>query len=83
MSMNLILTLVLLGGTAVVLGRSIELASLLSRKHWTGHTFQFAGFSLSVAVTSGGAMGTLFGWQYGPVLLLAGIAGWMLFDRRL
>jgi hypothetical protein len=83
MSANILLVLMMLLGTVIVLGRCIELSALLSRKGWMGNPFQFVGFSVSVALTAGGAVGVLFFWGYGQVLLLLGIAGWFYFNRRL
>lgn len=83
MTSNFLITLLMLSAMLVILGRCIELSAVLSRKLWSGHPFRFAAFSVAVALTAGGAVGVLFGWGGGPVLLLLGIGGWMFFDRRL
>lgn len=82
MSANILTVLLMLSGTIVILGRCIELSALLNRKQWSGHRGQFVGFSVSVALTAGGAVGVLFFWGYGQVLLLLGVAGWFVFNRR-
>lgn len=83
MTSNLFVTLLMLSAMLVILGRCIELSAVLSRKLWSGHPFRFAAFSVSVALTAGGAVGVLLGWGVGAALLLLGIGGWMFFDRRL
>lgn len=82
MNINIIILLLLLPATFVILGHSLDLASTLSRKQWVGHPFRFAGFSISIALTAGGAVGVLLGAFYAPALLVLGVAGCMMFDRR-
>jgi hypothetical protein len=80
---NSMLVLLLLAPTMVILWRSIDLASTLSRKLWVGHPGRFAGFAVSIALTAGGAVGVTFGMLSASVLLLLGVSGWMFFDRRM
>lgn len=78
----LLMTLLVLISTVVVMARCISLIAHLNRKLWFDHGYSFGGFSLSIALTGAGAVGVFLGWEYAPVLLLVGIAGWMTFDRR-
>jgi len=80
--MSLLLTLAILASTVVVMMRCITLAAHLNRKLWLDHGLMFGGFSVSIALTAGGAVGVLFGWIHAPTMLVIGIAGWMIFDRR-
>ncbi|OIR10965.1 hypothetical protein GALL_71360 [mine drainage metagenome] len=80
--MNILIFLLVLAATAIVMLRCIELAAHLNRKLWFGHGYTFGGFSISIALTAGGAVGVLVGWPDAPILLLLGIAGWMTFNRR-
>lgn len=80
--MNFILTILMLLATGAVMMRCLSLVSILSHKKWVGHTFEFLGFSIAIALTVGGAFGILLGSNFGAVFLLIGVAGWMVFDRR-
>lgn len=80
--MSIVLTALMLIATSIIMLRGFSLISTLSYKKWTGCTFEFVGFSASIALTMGGAVGILFNHQSGPILLLIGMAGWMFFNRR-
>lgn len=77
--MMLILTLL---AASIVLMRCICVASQLSRKEWGGHPLQFIGLSVSYPLIGGGALGTALGWHHATFILLFGMAGLILFDRR-
>lgn len=81
--MSIFITSLMLLATGIIMLRGFALISTLSHKKWTGCTFEFFGFSTSVAFTMGGAVGILFNHQSGPILLLFGMAGWMFFNRRM
>lgn len=74
--------IVSLGSAIVVLAHVICVAAHLSRKRWQGKQAQFIGLALSYALVAGGAAGVTLSWNPGVPLLLLGIAGWILFDRR-
>lgn len=80
--MNLVLTVLMLVATGAVAMRCLSLVSILSHKKWVGHTVEFIGFSVAIALTVGGAFGILLGSNFGATLMLIGVAGWMIFDRR-
>lgn len=80
--MNILLTLLILVSTIVVLMNSITLVAHLDRKLWFGQLYKFGGFSVSIALTAAGAVGILFGWEPASEMLMIGIAGRMIFDRR-
>jgi hypothetical protein len=81
--MNAILFAVMLIAAGAVMMRCIDLVSVLSHKTWHGHWIEFFGFSFSIALTAGGAMGILLGLNTAPILFMVGVAGWILFDRRM
>ena len=74
--------LLLMVPTLVVLVRVVCVASKLSRKAWSGHQWEFVGLSLSYSLVAGGALAVCMYWHDGSALLLYGVAGWILFDRR-
>lgn len=80
--MNTLLFAVSLAAAVVVVMRSVCVAAHLSRKSWSGHLLQFVGLTLSYAFIAGGAIGTALAWPSGATLLLLGMSGWILFDRR-
>lgn len=66
----------------VVLARCICVVPKLSRTGWTGHRAHFAALAGTYAFLAGGAAGTALHWALGPTMLLVGVAGWVIFDRR-
>jgi hypothetical protein len=80
--MSIVQTILMFLATGGVLMRCFGLVSVLNRKKWVGHPFEFTGFSSAIALTAGGAVGVLLGSSLGPLLLLTGVAAWMFFDRR-
>lgn len=68
---------------SVVLMHCICVASQLSRKEWGGHPLQFIGLSVSYPLIGGGALGAALGWPHAIWILLFGMAGLFLFDRRI
>lgn len=66
----------------VVLVRCICISATLSRMRWEGHQARFAGVAAAHALLAGGAVGMLYGLPHAPVMLLAGVAGWIVFERR-
>jgi hypothetical protein len=79
--MKIAFLILMLAATAVIFWRGIGLAATLNR-HQLDHHFKFVGFSASIALSVGGAVGVLLGWGCGQYLLLIGVAGWFFFDRR-
>ena len=80
--MSIFITSLMLLATGIIMFRGFSLISTLSHKKWTGCTFEFFGFSTSIACVMAGAGGILFNHHSGPILLLVGMAGWMFFNRR-
>lgn len=66
----------------VVMTRIVCLASKMSMLTWQGGKARFIFYTLAIAMIAGGAVGTLFNYPAGPLMLLVGLAGQMLFDRR-
>jgi hypothetical protein len=66
----------------VILYHCVCVAAHLNVRRWPGRTWRFAAFAGSVASVGGGALGVVLGWASGPLLLLAGVAGLISFDRR-
>jgi hypothetical protein len=80
--MNLILILRILAA-GVILVHCMCIVAKLSPRNWFGHRLQFFGLSAAYALIAGGAVGSAFSWHLAPTLLLLGIAGLVLFDRRI
>ena len=80
--MNILLITVALASAAVVLYHSLYQITHLDHKLWDGHQVRFMLMSLSVSMVCGGAVAIVLAWSPGPLLLLIGMAGSMLFDRR-
>ncbi|MDD5247803.1 MAG: hypothetical protein PHY45_02390 [Rhodocyclaceae bacterium] len=66
----------------VILVHCICLAARLNVHRWQGARWRFVALTLSVAAIGGGSLGVAAAWPHGPLLLLAGIAGLISFDRR-
>lgn len=66
----------------IVMVHTVCVASSVSRKAWEGHALQFAGIAFSYALVAGGSLGVVLRWAHGPEMLLFGVAGWIVFDRR-
>ena len=82
MSMPTLIDVVMITCMCVVLARCICVAPRLSRSSWTGHKAHFVALAGTYSLLAGGALGTALKWNYGPLLLLVAVAGWVLFDRR-
>ena len=80
--MSIFVTFMALAATIFVMQRCITLVAHLNPKTLFGHQFMFGGFSISIALTAGGSVGILFGWDQASLMLLIGFAGWLFFDRR-
>jgi len=66
----------------IVLARCICVVPRLSRVTWTGSRGHFAAVAGTYALLAGGAVGTALHVAFGPLLLLLGVAAWVVFDRR-
>ena len=73
---------VMLVAMCVILMRCICVVPKLSRRGWTGHRVHFAALAGTYALLGGGSVGTALHWPLGPTMLIAGVAGWVIFDRR-
>jgi hypothetical protein len=80
--MSELLSVLMLLATVVIIVHCVVMAARLNRKQFSGHQLRFTVFSLSIGLLGGGAIAVLFGWSAGPLLLLLGVAGWQLTDRR-
>ena len=79
---SMILLLISLLPAGVISFRCIHQIAHLDHLKWRGCQLKFTLFSLSVAMTFAGAIGTAVGWEPGNYILLFGAAGLILFDRR-
>jgi len=80
--MSIALLVLSIAAAVVVLWRSTCVAAHLSRKEWGGHLLEFVGITGSYALICGGAVGIPIGYAPAPLMILVGVAGWILFDRR-
>jgi hypothetical protein len=75
-------TLISILPALVVLLRTTLVVSSMNAQNWQGHHLHFAALAASWALLCGGALGAALSWKFGTPMLLIGIAGWFLFDRR-
>lgn len=80
---NILITLLMLAAAGVVMMRCLCVAAHLSPARWFDHKFKLLGLSISYAFIGGGAVSFALGWMPGAYMLLFGLAGLILFDRRL
>ena len=80
--MSTLTLFILLPCAGIVLVRCVCVAAKMSHREWEGHPLQFYGITASYALTGGGAVGMALGMVSAPVLLLIGVALWVVFDRR-
>lgn len=78
----MVVLLSFLAATIVML-HCFNLIAKLNPRNWLGHKLQFAGLAAAYASLAGGAVGTALGYPHSATLLLFGVAGIMLFDRRI
>lgn len=67
---------------AVVLYKTLYHVANLSHKAWAGRKLEFTFLSLSYALMCAGALGAAFGFRIGAAMLLLGLAGIQIIDRR-
>jgi len=67
---------------AVILFRSIQIASLITWRDWRGHPLQFIGLTISYPFLVGGALSVLLNRDPGVPLLLVGMMLYFLSERR-
>ncbi len=72
----------MLAAMLVVLARCICVVPKLSWRDWTGDRLHFIALALTYGLLAGGSVGTALHLDFGPLLLLLAVAGWVLFDRR-
>ena len=80
--MSTLLLLIELLCVGVVLVRAVCVAAKLNRRNWCGHPLQFIGIATSYTLLAGGALGILMRHPDAPWILLAGVALWIVFDKR-
>lgn len=80
--MNLVVALATLVSFIVVLYRVICMASHQGIHKWADHKYRFTFMSISFSLLLGGSLAVLIGYHHGGELLLVGIAGLLVSDRR-
>lgn len=63
--------------------RCIYIAAHLSRKDFIGHRTRYCIMAWGYSITPVAALGLMFGWQYGPHLMVIGVASIFVTERRL
>lgn len=76
------MSLILILAAIIILVQCTCIIAKLSPRAWLGSRLKFLGLSAAYALMAGGAVGTAAGWHMGPALLLIGVAGTVIFDRR-
>lgn len=77
------MTLILILAAGVILVHCTCIVAKMSPRNWYGHRLQFFGLSAAYSFIAGGAVGTVVNWHLGSSLLLIGVAGLVIFDRRI
>ena len=72
----------ILAALAVIV-RCVCIAAHLSRKDFAGHMARFYVLAASYAISAGGALAAIIAWHFGLELMLIGMAGFFLAERRL
>jgi len=54
----------------------------LNHRNWFGHKMQFIGLAVAYSFIAGGSVGIALSWSPAAGVLLFGLAGWAVFDRR-
>lgn len=67
----------------IIIVRCICIAAHFSRKDFAGHRLRFYTLAFSYVFSGGGALAMALGNEYGAHLLLAGMAGFFVAERRL
>ncbi len=80
--MSALVPLLSLLAAGAVLVRCVCIAARLNRRDWSGHPLRFVGMAAGYALTGGGAVGTALEWDFASHLLLFGMAGLVVFERR-
>lgn len=78
-----LLSVLYLLAAGVVLMRCVCLAAHLNPAKWGRHRIHYALYAASLACLGAGALGVALAWPPARLMLLFGVAGWVLFDRRL
>ncbi|WP_159355850.1 hypothetical protein [Methylovorus glucosotrophus] len=73
---------ILFAAACVIFVRAVHIVSFLRRETWPAR-WKFFAFSLSIGFLAAGAFAVAFGFNWGAPLFLLGVAGYLLFDRRL
>lgn len=80
--MSPILTIAALALASIVLTRCVHVAARLNIRDWRGPRWRFVGLAASFSAIGAGAFGVALFVQWAAFVLLAGIAGLIVFDRR-
>lgn len=77
-----IVMLAALAMASIVLMRCVHVASRINIRDWRGPRWRFVGLAASFSAIAAGAFGVALFVQWAAFVLLAGIAGLIVFDRR-
>jgi hypothetical protein len=77
-----LLMLAALAMAGIVLMRCVHVAARLNIRDWRGPRWRFIGLAASFSALAAGAFGVALFVQWAAFMLLAGIAGLIVFDRR-
>ena len=67
----------------IVMLHVINLVSKFNHETWQGHKLHFAALAVSYAFLAGGAIAAVLRFPPSGAMLLLGVAGILLFDRRI
>lgn len=77
-----IVMLAALAMASIVLMRCVHVAARINIRDWHGPRWRFVGLAASFSALAAGAFGVALFVQWAAFVLLAGIAGLIVFDRR-
>lgn len=67
---------------AIVFYRTLHPIATLDHNAWMGRRFEFSLLAISHALLCAGAVAAAIGFQVGSAMLLLGLAGVQIIDRR-
>lgn len=79
---DIILHLIGFAAAMFVMHRCVLMVTLLDQKSWPSKC-RFIALGISIGLLVSGAFSVVLGTAFGKWLLLAGITGFMMFDRRI
>lgn len=79
--MSLFFGIILFGLACYIMHKSVVLATALDKDTWPNKAC-FVMLGVSLGLMTGGAFGVVLAYSWGSLMLLLGVSGFLMFDRR-